>query len=68
MLKSISKSVFLVVSLLMVASPGLVIGRRVRPELEPTPPWDDGPAIPPPEPGTYSKSQIHKKKNFRSSV
>jgi hypothetical protein len=66
MLKSIFNSIFISVSLLMVASPGVVIG-QARPDVETTAPWDDGGGGPP-APGTYSKSKIHMKKNFRSSV
>jgi hypothetical protein len=59
MFNSIFKSIFLSVSLLMVASPGVVIGQD-RP-VRATAPVDDGP------PGTDSKSQIHNQKSYRSS-
>jgi hypothetical protein len=71
MLKSIFNSIFISVSLLMVASPGVVMG-QARPDVETTAPWDDGlgagPKIQPPAPGTYSKSKNHIKKNCRSSI
>jgi hypothetical protein len=72
MFNSIYKSIFLSVSLLMVASPGVVIGQdrpvRATAPVDDGPPVDEaGPSIPPP-PGTDSKSQIHIQKKYRSSV